>query len=136
MKWLHGCWSGQVKDYQFREHWMAPAGNVLLGVGQTLNAGKLTDYEYLRIEQRNDGSLAYIALPVKQQESVYVLTKPGPEDYVFSRESASFPQRIVYHPGNEGWLYASAEGLVNGSEKKVYYPMRRVDCETGEFITK
>ena len=33
-----------------------------------------------------------------------------------------------------GWLYATLEGKVNGAERKVIYPMRRVDCETGEVI--
>ena len=49
-----------------------------------------------------------------------------------------FPQRIVYRRGVEGWLYASVEGKAKGEEKekKVIYPMRRVDCQSGELIRK
>ena len=43
---------------------------------------------------------------------------------------------IVYRRGVEGWLYASVEGKVNGEEKKVIYPMRRVDCQSGDLIRK
>ena len=32
------------------------------------------------------------------------------------------------------WLYATIEGKLKGEERKVVYPMRRVDCESGEFI--
>jgi hypothetical protein len=42
----------------------------------------------------------------------------------------------VYRRGFEGWLYATVEGKVNGEEKKVIYPMRRVDCQTEALIRK
>jgi hypothetical protein len=40
----------------------------------------------------------------------------------------------VYRRGTEGWLYETIEGTLNGAERKVVYPLRRVDCESGEFI--
>ena len=43
---------------------------------------------------------------------------------------------IVYRRGSEGWLYASVEGKLRGEDRTVTYPMRRVGCESGEFIRK
>ena len=55
---------------------------------------------------------------------------------LFTFESAvdEFPQRIIYRRGSEGWLYAHVEGKLNGQPRSVLYPMRRVDCKTGELI--
>ena len=53
-----------------------------------------------------------------------------------ARRAGSVPQRIVYRRGSEGWLYATIDGKVKGEDRQVIYPMRRIDCETGEFIRK
>ena len=33
-------------------------------------------------------------------------------------------------------MYATVEGKVGGAERKATYPMRRIDCESGEFILR
>ncbi|HYQ99465.1 MAG TPA: DUF6265 family protein, partial [Casimicrobiaceae bacterium] len=60
--WLDGCWKGSVNQRDFREHWMAPQGGMLLGVSQVVMAGKTVGYEYLKIETRPDG-VYYVAVP-------------------------------------------------------------------------
>ncbi len=47
-----------------------------------------------------------------------------------------FPQKLAYRRAAEGWLYASVEGKVNGVERKLVYPMRHVDCESGDLVTR
>ena len=64
------------------------------------------------------------------------MTNTGTEEFVFTNAALEFPQRIVYHRGTEGWLYARTEGKVKGTDKQVTYPMRHVDCMTGELIAK
>jgi len=56
--------------------------------------------------------------------------------YTFVNPEHDFPQRIVYRRGSEGWLYVHVEGKLKGEERQIIYPLRRVDCESGEFITK
>jgi hypothetical protein len=55
-------------------------------------------------------------------------------EYVFENPAHDFPQRIIYRRGSEGWLYATIEGKLKGEDRKVVYPYRRIDCESGEFI--
>lgn len=139
LEWLAGCWKGNVNQREFREHWLPMRGAMMVGAGHTVLQDKTQEYDYLRIEARDDG-VYYVNLPSGQKETTYKLTgtstdeKDAGQTYTFSSAADQFPQRIVYHRGAEGWLYASAEGTVNGSERKVTYPMRRVSCESGEVL--
>lgn len=135
--WLDGCWAGTVNQRDFREQWSPLRGGMLLGVGSTVYQGKTQSYEYLRIEPRADG-VYYVALPSGQRETGFKLVSIATEDkdtiFTFANPDNDFPQRIVYRRGSEGWLYATIEGKLKGEDRKVIYPMRRVGCESGEFI--
>jgi hypothetical protein len=137
--WLEGCWSGTVNQREFREHWSPLRGGMLVGVGHTVNQGKTQSYEYLRLEARGDG-VYYVAAPSGQSETAFKLGSIAADDkdsiFVFGNPAHDFPQRIIYRRGSEGWLYATVEGKIKGEDRQVIYPMRRVDCESGEFIRK
>lgn len=139
LAWLAGCWTGTVNQRDFREQWSPLRGGILLGVGSTVFQGKPQSYEYLRIEPRAEG-VYYVALPSGEKEAAFKLVSIKAEDpdttFTFANPEHDFPQRIVYRRGTEGWLYATIEGKLKGDDRKVIYPMRRVDCETGEFIRK
>jgi hypothetical protein len=140
LAWLDGCWGGTVNQRDFREQWSPLRGGILLGVGSTVYQGKPQSYEYLRIEPRADG-VYYVALPSGQKEDAFKLvtiTKDAGGDtmFTFANPEHDFPQRIIYRRATEGWLYATIEGKVKGEDRQVIYPMRRLDCETGEFIRK
>lgn len=137
LAWLEGCWAGNVNQRNFREQWTAVRGNMLLGVGSTVYQGKVQDYQYLRIEAQADG-VFYVALPSGQSEVRFKLVAITPDQqatlYTFSNPANDFPQEIVYRRGGEGWLYATIQGKLKGEPRKAVFPMRRVDCETGDFI--
>ena len=139
--WLQGCWRGNVNQREFREHWLPSGGGMMVGAGHTVLQGRTQDYEYLRLETRPDG-LYYVALPSGQKETTFRLSgtqrdePSGADIWTFANTGEGFPQRIVYRRGGEGWLYASAEGSLNGEDRKVTYPMRHVSCETGEALHK
>ncbi len=139
LEWLNGCWAGNVNQRDFREQWSPLRGDVLLGVGSTVYQGKAQSYEYLRIERRPDG-VYYVALPSGQKEDAFRLASITTDDkdtlFTFSNPEHDFPQTIIYRRATEGWLYAHVEGKINGEEKKVIYPMRRIDCQSGELIRK
>ena len=140
MAWLEGCWQGNVNKRDFREVWLPYRGGMMLGVSQTVMEGKTIDYEYLRLENRSDG-VYYVAAPSRKPEAAFRLTdasvdKEDAHTFTFSDPAREFPQRISYRRASEGWLYAELAGKVSGAERKVIYPMRRVDCEGGEFIRK
>jgi hypothetical protein len=141
LSWLYGCWGGKVNQRDFREQWMPLRGNQLIGLGSTEFEGKLSSYEYLRIEQRADG-IYYVAVPSGQKEAAFKLVSAAKDErdksstFVFENPQHDFPQRISYRRGTEGWLYATVEGKVQGQaqDRQVTYPYRRIDCESGEFI--
>jgi hypothetical protein len=143
LAWLDGCWRGLVNQREFREHWMPLRGGLLLGVSQTVMDGKSQGYEYLRIELRPDG-IYYVATPSDAKEDAFrfvgrtVDTTDDRNDEIFTFENPAldFPRRIIYRRGTGGWLYAHVEGKVGGAERKVIYPMRRIDCASGAFIDK
>jgi len=135
--WLHGCWDGKVNQRDFREEWLPLRGDMMIGVSQTVSQGKTQDFEYLRLELRPEG-VFYVAVPSGKKETSFRLsgrTRDG-ENEIFTFESQvdEFPQRIIYRRGSEGWLYAHVEGKLNGLPRSVIYPMRRVDCASGELI--
>ncbi|TMG94593.1 MAG: hypothetical protein E6H73_07095 [Betaproteobacteria bacterium] len=124
--WLHGCWDGKVNQRDFREEWLPLHGDMMIGVSQTVSQGKTQDFEYLRLELRPEG-IFYVAVPSGKKES-------ESEIFTFENPLDEFPQRIIYRRGSEGWLYAHVEGKLNGAPRSVIYPMRRVDCTSGELI--
>jgi hypothetical protein len=139
LSWLDGCWRGEVAQYEFREHWLPLRGGLMVGAGHMVFQGKTQDYGYLRLETRPDG-VYYVSISPAKKEEAFKLSSATVDDkdtvFTFVGPGAEFPQRIVYRRGAEGWLYASVEGKVKGEEKQVIYPMRRVDCQSGELIRK
>jgi Domain of unknown function (DUF6265) len=139
LSWLNGCWVGSVNQRDYREQWSPMRGGMLVGFSSTVFQGRTQNYEFLRLEERPDG-VYYVAAPSGQKEDAFKLASITTDDkdtiFTFSNPEHDFPQRIIYRRGTLGWLYAHVEGKLNGEEKKVIYPMRRVGCESGEFILK
>jgi hypothetical protein len=143
LAWLEGCWSSNVNKREVREHWLPLRGNLLLGMSQTVVQGKTQDYEYLRIESRPDG-VYYVALPSGENatsfkfegKTVVTMGDRSDDAFVFTNSTLEFPQKIVYRRGTLGWLYASVVGKVKGQDREVTYPMRHIDCESGEAIER
>jgi uncharacterized protein DUF6265 len=142
LAWLEGCWRGTAGGREFREQWMPLRGEMMLGVSQTLDEkGATQDYEYLRLELR-DGAVHYVAarsgkseIALKfEAETTYTANDRNDTVFTFLNRAQEFPRLISYRRATEGWLYASVEGKVAGAERKATYPMRRIDCETGEVV--
>jgi Domain of unknown function (DUF6265) len=139
LAWLSGCWRGTVNQRDFREHWLPLRGNLLVGAGHTVNAGRTQDFEFMRVEPRADG-VYYVASPSGRKETAFKLagkqTDGADTIFTFTNAAHDFPQTIIYRRGTGGWLYVHVEGKLSGEERKVIYPLRRIDCESGEFIAQ
>jgi len=139
LSWLSGCWRGSVNQREFREHWLPLRGNLLIGASHTVTQDRTQDFEYVRIESRGD-ALHYVAQPSGGRETSFRIAErqvDGPDTiFTFANDAQDFPQRIVYRRGTEGWLYIHVEGRIQGEERKVIYPLRRIDCESGELIAQ
>ena len=135
--WLQGCWDGKVNQRDFREEWLPLRGDMMIGVSHTVAQGKTQDFEYLRLESRPEG-VFYVAIPSGKKETAFRFSSKtldgAREIFTFENPVDEFPQRIVYRRGTEGWLYAQVEGKLDGQPRTVTYPMRRVDCASGEVV--
>ena len=99
----------------------------------------MQDYEFLRIEPRADG-VFFSQFSGDLKETSFKLDSKVDDDkdtiFTFANTTDSFPSRLIYRRGTEGWLYETIEGKTNGATRQVIYPLRRIDCETGELIGK
>ena len=137
LAWLEGCWQGSVNQREFREQWLPLRGGLLIGAGQSVLRGRMQDYEFLRIEPRPDG-VYFTQFSGELKATSFRLAGTTTDDkdtiFTFANTADAFPARLIYRRGTEGWLYQTIEGSLSGSDRRVIYPLRRVDCETGELI--
>jgi hypothetical protein len=122
LSWLAGKWRSKNTNPSFEEHWMAPAGGAMIGMGREMNGAKLNFHEYLRIEQRNDG-LVYVAQPMGRKETQFRLTKENKNTLVFENPEHDFPNVIEYQKRDEGSLSVRVSGLGKKKNKSFQHIM-------------
>jgi hypothetical protein len=106
--WIAGSWtSGTVSTVE--ERWTPPAGGAMLGVSRTLRAARMTEFEFLRIVER-DGRLVYIAQPNGKAPTEFVLTNHDATSATFENPAHDFPKMIRYAKRADGGLEASISG--------------------------
>lgn len=124
LSWMAGCWVQDTGGKRIDETWLPPAGGVLLGVGRTVKAGKVTEYEYTRIEAVN-GVPTYIAKPGGQAEASFAAVDQTPAQIVFENRAHDFPQRIIYRTLGPDRLQAAIEGPVKGKTVRIEFNYKR-----------
>jgi hypothetical protein len=128
VKWLQGCWQTTRGEATIEEHWMAPRGGTMLGMGRTVRGGKIAEYELVLIKEQG-AALAYEAHPSGQPSATFLSTTASDTSVVFENPKHDFPQRVGYQrDGSEG-LQAWIDGEVNGKARRVDFAYRRARCE-------
>lgn len=126
--WLAGCWAAEGKETGSGEHWMAPAGGTMLGVGRTVKNGKTVDFEFMQLRSTPDGKLVFIALPSGQRETTFALLSSTPEALVFENLQHDFPQRVIYRWVSSERLMARIEGMRSGVLRGIDFSLKRTAC--------
>jgi hypothetical protein len=127
--WLAGCWAAENEEQGSGEHWLPLAGGTMLGVARTVRNGETVEHEFLQIRENADGEVIYIASPSRQQETTFVATNVAEDAVTFENPEHDFPQRIVYRALPESRLVVRIEGALEGTQRAVDFPMKRVRCE-------
>lgn len=111
LAWISGDWQTAAGGRaQIEEHWTQPAGGSLLGMSRTVAGGKTAEFEFLRIEQREDG-IHYVAQPKGRcPQTDFRLTRGTDQEAVFENPAHDFPKRIIYRKTAEDALTASIDG--------------------------
>ncbi len=126
---MAGCWERRddAKKLLITEQWMSPAGTSIFGVGRTVKNGKTTGWEYMRIEQRDDG-IYFVSRPKENTEdTAFKMIRSTASEFVFENKEHDFPQRIIYKVQADK-MTGRIEGTMNGKERGIDFPMVKVKC--------
>ena len=127
LAWLAGHWRMEKAGRVVDEHWMAPAGGVMLGMARTVAKGKVVEHEFTQIREGPGGALFYIAMPAGRKETAFQILTLTDTEAVFENPQHDFPQRVIYARQPDGSLLAAIEGPgKDGQVKRIEYPFRRV----------
>ena len=124
--WLQGCWALESAQRTVEEHWMAPRGGSMVGVGRTIRDGKLVEYELIVLREQ-EGRVAYHAHPSGQPSAVFMSTSISGSGAVFENPEHDFPQKVGYQRNGDA-LTAWIEGTAGGKARRVEFPYRRTRC--------
>jgi hypothetical protein len=126
--WLAGCWELQTPTRITTEMWMAPAGGMMLGASRTVAAGKVREFEQLRMTMSGD-TLVYTASPSGQTTTSFKSTSSLPNLIRFENPAHDFPKAIQYHKVSADSIVARIEGPgKDGTTRGIDFPMKRVSC--------
>jgi len=109
VSWIAGSWTSRDAKETVEEHWTAPAGGAMLAVGRTVRDGKLAEFEFLRIIERN-GGLVYVAQPNGRPPTDFTMTRVDDHSVTFENPAHDFPKMIRYEKRSEDSIVASIAG--------------------------
>jgi len=125
--WIAGCWRGVVADRVFEEQWMTRSAGLMLGAGRTVQGGRVTTYEHMRIEADGEG-LVFTSKPLGKPEDSFPALPGDDQRIVFENLMHPFPQRIIYQRDGESGLAARIEGNRGDKVIGIDFPLKRIPC--------
>ena len=128
LAWLQGCWEMASPERTVEEHWMAPRGGSMVGVGRTLRGSDLVEYELVVIREKG-AQLAYEAHPSGQPSATFVSETVGDKAVVFENPGHDFPKRIGYEHAGEDQLLAWIDGGANSEAPRMQFDYKRAPCD-------
>jgi hypothetical protein len=119
LAWMVGSWLERKPGVETEEHWIAPKGDVMLGVNRTVRESGKTSFEFLRIARTPTG-ISYFASPGGRLATEFKLVESAATNsekkVVFENREHDFPQRVIYWL-DDGSLRARIEGTIGGQPR-------------------
>lgn len=128
--WLAGCWAADGGEPGTVEHWLPPAGGLMVGVSRTVRSGRAAAFEFMQLRFDDRGRVVFVALPSGQHEATFVMTGNEGGAATFENPNHDFPQRVIYRRLSNEKLAARIEGMRDGTVRGVDFPMSRVSCDS------
>ncbi len=116
LSWLAGSWGGTAGGVASEEHWTSAAGDGLVGMHKDIQGGKMSAFEFLRIEVDAQGRVCYVSMPGGAPPTSFCAIEISAQRVVFENRAHDFPQRILYWLDAAGNLHARIEGPLEGKE--------------------
>ena len=130
LDWMSGCWAYDDAEPGSGEYWMPPVGGTMFAISRSIRDSRTVAFEYLRIEESGEGSLALFASPSGQSPARFDMVSLTNNEVVFENSEHDFPQRIIYRLAQENRLIGRIEGQSNGRPKSIDFPMSRINCDS------
>lgn len=127
LAFLAGCWELSRGPIHIAEHWLAPRGGTMLGVSRTVRDDRTTEFEFLRIIER-EGKLVYIASPSGQATAEFTADAVTDSAVEFTNPGHDFPQKIRYVRRGMDSLIAQVSATVEGAERAREFAYARGSC--------
>jgi hypothetical protein len=115
--WLSGHWCAGSGGELIEEQWLPARGDLMLGLGRTVKAGRTVSFEFLRIEHAA-GATNYLAQPQGAPPTAFRLAAAGSAWARFENPGHDFPRRIEYRRTPDG-LHAEISGPGEGGKELV-----------------
>lgn len=113
LAWLAGHWHGGSAGRVTEELWLPPSGGLMLGLNRDVSANGSAFFEYLRIEQTDEG-IFYVASPRGAKATAFKMVECSENKAVFENKTHDFPQRITYQLVTTDKLQVTISGDVDG----------------------
>jgi hypothetical protein len=126
---LAGCWVSEDKAANtiLEEYWMTPKGDAILGMSRTTTNGKMSFYEWMRIESREAG-IFFVARPKSNNSDTdFKLISSKAGEFVFENDSHDFPNRVTYRPSAKK-MTARIEGKMDGKAAAMDFAFNKAKC--------
>lgn len=128
--WLSGHWltgAGPMPAGGPRwteEFWTAANGPVMVGLSRSQAGFGRFFFEYMRIEEGDDGGLTFYGSPQGSPPVGFRLVRANGQEVVFENPAHDFPQRIAYR--READALIATISLIDGSRAQTwrYEPAR------------
>jgi hypothetical protein len=103
LSWMAGSWAGEHDGGTIEEHWMQPSGKSMVGMARLVIGEKTAFWECLRIVERDDGSVVYLAQPGGRcPPTEFTLTSAEVGRAVFENPKHDNPKNIRYRLSDDG----------------------------------
>ena len=126
LAWMAGSWGGTADGVTSEEHWTSADGGGLVGMHKDVKAGKMTGFEFLRVEVDAQQRICYVSMPGGAPPTSFCAVEVGERRVVFENREHDFPQRILYWLTADGRLHARIEGPLDGKEAAMEWTWSRL----------
>jgi hypothetical protein len=126
--WLIGTWEMKTKKGSIYESWMKVNDHELLGRSYMISGIDTNIFENMQLLYQNN-KLIYMPT-VKKQNNGLPIRFPAKNisvnKLIFQNTKHDFPQIITYTRTSADSLVAEISGSVNGQQRKLSFPMKRI----------
>jgi hypothetical protein len=125
LSWMAGSWMERKAGVETEEHWTAPKGKMMLGMGRTVREKGNPSFEFMRIQQTASG-IRYFASPQGRPATEFPMVSLKEKTVVFENSRIAFPRRITYWMEKDGLLRGRIEGEIKGEKRSREWKWEKV----------